>query len=59
MLEVLLTEFRAALVRKGFRRVDINIMYERAKVHLEIERQDPTGKLRGGSMGMLPFVEDC
>lgn len=39
-----MTEFRAALVRKGFRRIDINNMYGRAKERLENERQIPTGK---------------
>lgn len=43
VLEVLLTEFKAALIRRGFRRADINTMYEHAKTRLENERQDPTG----------------
>lgn len=44
VLEVLMTEFKAALIRRGFRRVDIDSNYDRAKESLETERQDPTGK---------------
>ncbi|KAF1358534.1 hypothetical protein EJ07DRAFT_179751 [Lizonia empirigonia] len=44
VLDVLMTEFRGALVRKGFRRIDIDAMYERGKDRLENERQNPTGK---------------
>lgn len=44
VLDVLMTEFRAAVVRKGFRRIDIDNMYERAKDRLENERRNPTGK---------------
>lgn len=44
VLEVLMTEFKAALVRKGFRRFDIDDMYDRAKQCLETERRQPTGK---------------
>jgi hypothetical protein len=44
VLDVLMTEFKAALVRKGFRRIDIDDMYERGKERLEDERRDPTGK---------------
>lgn len=36
-------EFKMALVRKGFRRVDIEAMHERAKDCLENERRYPTG----------------
>ena len=36
-------EFKMALVRKGFRRVDIEAMHERAKDRLETERRYPTG----------------
>ena len=43
VLEVLLTEFKMALVRKGFRRIDIEAMHERAKDRLENERRNPTG----------------
>jgi hypothetical protein len=43
VLEVLLMEFKMALVRKGFRRVDIEAMHERAKDRLENERRYPTG----------------
>ncbi|KAF9697542.1 hypothetical protein EKO04_004109 [Ascochyta lentis] len=43
VLDVLMTEFKTALVRRGFRRIDIDNMYERAKARLENERQDPTG----------------
>jgi len=39
-----MAEFKAALVRKGFRRVDIDEMYERGKERLERERRDPRGK---------------
>jgi hypothetical protein len=41
-----MAEFKAALVRKGFRRVEIDEMYERAKKRLEHERYDPRGKSR-------------
>ncbi|UPX20143.1 uncharacterized protein EKO05_0010385 [Ascochyta rabiei] len=44
VLDVLMTEFRAALVRRGFRRVDIDNLYVGAKIRLENERRDPTGK---------------
>ena len=39
-----MAEFKAALVRKGFRRADIDEMYERGKETLECERRDPRGK---------------
>lgn len=39
-----MTEFRAALVRKGFRRVDIDEIYGRGKAKLEVEQRDPRGK---------------
>lgn len=44
VLEVLMTEYKTALIRKGFRRVEINEMYKRAKDQLETERNDPKGK---------------
>lgn len=47
VLEVLLAEFKATLIRKGFRRADIKERYELAKSRLEDERRDPTGKLMG------------
>ncbi|KAJ4331303.1 hypothetical protein N0V95_009904 [Ascochyta clinopodiicola] len=43
VLDVLMAEFRAALVRRSFRRIDIDKFYAGAKVRLENERQDPTG----------------
>ncbi|KAF3035343.1 hypothetical protein E8E12_006774 [Didymella heteroderae] len=43
VLDVLMTEFKAALVRKGFRRVDIDELYARGKERLEHERRDPRG----------------
>jgi hypothetical protein len=39
-----MAEFKATLVRKGFRRIHIDEMYGRARDRLETERQDPTGK---------------
>ncbi|KAF3042781.1 hypothetical protein E8E11_003070 [Didymella keratinophila] len=43
VLDVLMAEFKAALVRKGFWRADIDEMFERGKERLERERRDPRG----------------
>jgi hypothetical protein len=44
VLEVLLAEYRLALVRRGHRRVEIDNLVREAKHRLYRERQDPTGK---------------
>ncbi|KAJ8107052.1 hypothetical protein OPT61_g9132 [Boeremia exigua] len=56
VLEVLIAEFRAVLIRRGFRRVDIDAHHNRAKDSLENERQHPTGKCgyRGSRHGPDP-----
>lgn len=43
MIDVLLSEYREALVRKGYRRVDIDSLYARAQGRLDDERQFPRG----------------
>ncbi|KAF1970063.1 hypothetical protein BU23DRAFT_571114 [Bimuria novae-zelandiae CBS 107.79] len=43
VLEVLLSEYRSALVKKGFRRKQIDEYCERAKGRLDAERESPTG----------------
>jgi hypothetical protein len=48
-----MTEYKAALVRKGFRQADIDDMYDRAKQRLETERKQPTGKQHEESTSML------
>jgi hypothetical protein len=44
VLEVLLAEYRFALVRRRHRRVEIDDLVREAKHRLYRERQDPTGK---------------
>ncbi|KAH6621891.1 hypothetical protein C7974DRAFT_414573 [Boeremia exigua] len=53
VLQVLMKEFKAALVRKGFRRMEIDTMYDRGKARLENERQYPTGKWKEWSVSVL------
>jgi hypothetical protein len=46
VLEVLIAEYRLALVRRAHRRFEIDDLVARAKQRLDKEREDPTGKLR-------------
>jgi hypothetical protein len=46
VLEVLIAEYRLALIRRAHRRFEIDDLVARAKQRLERERQDPTGTLR-------------
>ncbi|KAH4007433.1 hypothetical protein HBH98_010520 [Parastagonospora nodorum] len=43
VLEVLIAEYRLALIRRAHRRFEIDDLVARAKQRLERERQDPTG----------------
>ncbi|KAH7412003.1 hypothetical protein DE146DRAFT_784606 [Phaeosphaeria sp. MPI-PUGE-AT-0046c] len=43
VLEVLIAEYRIALIRRAHRRVEIDALVATAKQRLETERQDPTG----------------
>lgn len=45
VLEVLIAEYRLALIRRAHRRFEIDDLVARAKQRLERERQDPTGTL--------------
>jgi hypothetical protein len=44
VIDVLLSEYRLALVRKGFRRYEIDDLCQRAKVRLDNERRYQTGE---------------
>jgi hypothetical protein len=44
VLEVLIAEYRFALVRRAHRRGEIDDLVRKAKERLDKERQDPTGK---------------
>lgn len=44
VLEVLIAEYRHALIRRAHRRVEIDKMVAKAKQRLDQERDDPTGK---------------
>jgi hypothetical protein len=44
VLDVLIAEYRFALVRRAYRRVEIDALVSKAKERLERERQDPTGE---------------
>jgi hypothetical protein len=44
VLEVLMAEYRHALVRKAHRRVEIDKLVAKAKQRLDLERDDPTGE---------------
>jgi len=43
VLDVLIAEYRLALVRTGHRRLEIDSLVASAKQRLKNERQDPTG----------------
>lgn len=45
VLEVLIAEYRHALVREGHRQSQIDDLVKKAKQQLEMERQDPTGNV--------------
>jgi len=45
VLEVLIAEYRLALIRRAHRRFEIDDLVARAKQRLERESQDPTGTL--------------
>jgi hypothetical protein len=45
VLEVLVAEYRFALVRRGHRRGEIDDLVHKAKERLDRERRDPTGEL--------------
>ena len=55
VLVVLLAEFEATLLRKGFRRHDARNMYKRAKVRLEHERLNETGEGFSSVLRLLAF----
>jgi hypothetical protein len=44
VLEVLIAEYRFALVRRGLRQVEMDDLVREAKHRLDRERQDPTGE---------------